>query len=103
MKILLIYNPFAGHKRATKILPQVEAKFTQQKIDFDLHLTNYPEHAREIVQESDFKQYDGLVAAGGDGTLYEVINGYYRNSSKKKIPLGILPIGTGNAFVRTSI
>ena len=100
MKILLIYNPFAGHKRATKILPQVEAKFTQQKIDFDLHLTNYPEHAREIVRESDFRQYDGLVAAGGDGTLYEVINGYYRNPLKKKIPLGILPIGTGNAFVR---
>jgi len=100
MKVLLIYNPFAGHKRAKKILPQVEAHFTQNNIDFDLSLTDYQEHAREIVADANFKKYDGLVAAGGDGTLFEVINGYYRNPSRKKIPLGILPIGTGNAFVR---
>ena len=100
MKILLVYNPYAGHKRAQKILPQVEAHFTQNNIEFDLSLTDYPEHAREIVAEANFKKYDGLVAAGGDGTLFEVINGYYRNPTRKKIPLGILPIGTGNAFVR---
>ena len=53
-----------------------------------------------MVKEADLKKYDGLIAAGGDGTLFEVINGYYKNSSKKKIPIGILPVGTGNAFAR---
>jgi YegS/Rv2252/BmrU family lipid kinase len=46
------------------------------------------------------KAYDAIVAAGGDGTLFEVINGYYQNSAKKKPPLGILPVGTGNAVAR---
>ena len=41
-----------------------------------------------------------MVAAGGDGTLFEVVNGYYQNPSKVRIPLGIIPVGTGNAFAR---
>ena len=100
MRILLVHNPHAGHKRAKKLLPQVETLFTQKQIDFDLRLTDYPEHAVEIVREINFAQYDGLVAAGGDGTLFEVVNGYFQNPSKKRIPLGVLPTGTGNAFAR---
>jgi YegS/Rv2252/BmrU family lipid kinase len=100
MKTLLIYNPQAGHGRAKKILPLIESLFTKHGIDFDLHLTDYPEHGIEIVRGANFDNYDCLVAAGGDGTLFEVINGYYKNTSPKRIPFGILPIGTGNAFAR---
>ena len=100
MKILLIYNPFAGHGRAKKILSEVEAEFTKHNIEFELRLTDYPEHATEIMKEAKFKTYDAIIAAGGDGTLFEVINGYYINPTKKKPPIGILPIGTGNAFAR---
>ncbi|MDQ7053104.1 MAG: diacylglycerol kinase family lipid kinase [candidate division KSB1 bacterium] len=100
MKLLLIYNPQAGHRRARKILPEVETTFVRHGIEFDLALTDYPEHAIERVREADFSQYDGIVAAGGDGTLYEVINGYFQNPSPRRIPIGVLPIGTGNAFAR---
>ncbi len=100
MKVLLVYNPFAGHGRAKKILPEVEAEFTKHNIEFDLQLTDYPEHATEIIKNAKFKAYDAIIAAGGDGTLFEIINGYYMNSTKNKPPLGILPIGTGNAVAR---
>ena len=100
MKVLLIYNPTAGHGRAKKILPNVESEFLKHNIEFELHLTDYPEHAVEIIKEADFTKFDGIIAAGGDGTLFEVINGYYQNLSQSKIPLGVLPIGTGNAFAR---
>ena len=100
MKALLVYNPQAGHGRARKILPKIESLFNKHKIEFDLCLTDYPEHGIDIVRGIAFNQYDCLVAAGGDGTLFEVINGYYKNKSTKRIPLGILPIGTGNAFAR---
>jgi len=100
MNILLVYNPYAGHQRAKKLLSQVESALVKNNITFDLALTDYPEHATEIVKQTDFKNYDGIVAAGGDGTLFEVINGYFKNTSKVKIPLGILPVGTGNAFAR---
>jgi len=100
MKVLLIYNPQAGHGRAGKMLPEAEAAFNEKGITFDLQKTDYPEHAVEIVSRTDFAQYDGLVAAGGDGTLFETINGYYKNKSRNRIPLGLLPVGTGNAFAR---
>lgn len=98
MKILLVYNNFAGNGRAKKILPKVEGLLNKYNIEFDLAITDYPEHGIEIVSKVDFLQYDGIVAAGGDGTLFEVINGYFKNSSRKRIPIGVLPIGTGNAF-----
>ncbi|MBN2029240.1 diacylglycerol kinase family lipid kinase [bacterium] len=100
VKILLVYNPHAAHKRARKMLPAVQDQFVQRKIDLDLRLTEYPGHAVQIVREAPLKQYDGVVAAGGDGTLFEVVNGYFQNRSKDRIPIGVLPIGTGNAFVR---
>jgi len=100
MKVLLILNPMAAHKRAGKLLPDIEAGFNKLNISFDLRLTDYPEHAVDIVRDADFDSYDGIAVAGGDGTLFESINGYYQNQAKRKIPIGVLPIGTGNAFAR---
>ena len=102
MKVLLIYNPYAGHGKAKKIFPEIEKELIRKKIGFDIEFTEYRGHAIEIVRETDISSYDGIVAAGGDGTLFEVINGLYKNKYRKKlkIPLGILPIGTGNAFCR---
>jgi diacylglycerol kinase (ATP) len=54
----------------------------------------------EMVSAADLKGYDGVIAAGGDGTLFEVVNGYFRNQSSARPPLGVVPIGTGNAFAR---
>jgi len=100
MKILLIYNPQAGHGRAGKLLPLVESKLQEKNIAYDLKLTAYPGHGSEIVQKTTLDGYDGLVAAGGDGTLFELINGVFNNPAALKPTIGILPIGTGNAFVR---
>jgi diacylglycerol kinase (ATP) len=100
MKILLIFNPNAGHGHAGKMLSQVERALNAHNIEYNLLLTQFPGHGIEITRNTDLNVYDGLVAAGGDGTLFEVINGYFQNPAKVKIPIGILPIGTGNAFAR---
>jgi len=100
VKLLYIHNPNAGHGRADKQLPEVEAAFTKRGVDFHLCRTDYPEHAIALVREMDLSSFDGVVAAGGDGTLFEVLNGYFQNPVDKKPPLGILPVGTGNAAVR---
>lgn len=100
MKLLLVYNPNAGHRRAAALYPDVLALFQEKGLSVDLRLTESPGHAVRIVGEADFSSYDGVVASGGDGTLYEVVNGYYANPARGSIPLGILPTGTGNAFAR---
>lgn len=100
MKLLLIYNPHAANRRAARLLPAVEKQFAERKVEIDLRLTEHPGHAVEIVRQADFENYRGVIAAGGDGTLFEVVSGCYRNPSSRRIPLGVLPIGTGNAFAR---
>ncbi|RKY80368.1 hypothetical protein DRQ07_05535 [candidate division KSB1 bacterium] len=100
MKLFILYNPHAGAGRAKKILPKVREKFNDLNIDTEFFITQHPSHGTEVITNLDFSGYDGIVAAGGDGTLFETINGYFRNDSVKRPPIGILPIGTGNAFAR---
>jgi YegS/Rv2252/BmrU family lipid kinase len=100
LKILVVYNPQAANGKARKLLPQIEEYLKIKNYEYELKLTEFAHHAEEISANLDFSKYDGIVAAGGDGTLYDVINGYYKNLSKKRIPIGVLPVGTGNAFIR---
>ncbi|NOG46051.1 MAG: diacylglycerol kinase family lipid kinase [Calditrichaeota bacterium] len=100
MKLLLIYNLHAGHKKAGKIFNKIKTRFVEKGIELDVKLTEYRWHGIELVKNSDLQKYDGVIAAGGDGTLFEVINGYYQNRGSGKPPIGLLPMGTGNAFAR---
>ncbi len=100
MKTLVIYNPKAGHGRAGKLLPEIKKLFNENGIDAEFLFTEKKGHGISLVETADLAKYQAVVAAGGDGTLFETLNGLFLNKSDKKPPLGILPIGTGNAFVR---
>jgi diacylglycerol kinase (ATP) len=100
MNLLLVYNSNAANKRALKLLDPILLRFAEKKIRLDLRQTERPGHTVDIVRSADFNRYDGIAAAGGDGTLFETVNGYFQNPSVKRIPIGVLPVGTGNAFAR---
>ena len=100
MKQLIVYNPWAGHGHAGKILPDIEAYLADIQLPYDILVTEYQGHGIELTRSADFSCYSGIIAAGGDGTLFEVINGYYANPASVRPPIGVIPVGTGNAFVR---
>jgi len=100
MHLLIIYNPQAGGGRAKKLLPQVKKYLKQQAIEATFLLTTHSGHAKQLAAEADLSSFDALVASGGDGTQFEVLNGYYANKTAKKPPMGLIPNGTGNAFIR---
>jgi diacylglycerol kinase (ATP) len=100
MKLLLIYNSHAGGKRAKKVFPEVKNYFAQKDFEVDILFTEYKGHGTELVKNADLKSYNGVIASGGDGTLFEVVNGYYLNSADVKPPVGLIPNGTGNAFAK---
>lgn len=81
-------------------LEQVKALLAQHQITYDLHLTEGPGHADELACEAWHNGTEMVVAAGGDGTINEVINGLMKmNPNGKQRPvLGVLPIGRGNDF-----
>jgi len=100
MRLLLIYNPCAGHGKAGRRLTEIEGLCQQLDLEVDIRITERAGHAIEIIEAEDLASFDGVVAAGGDGTVFEAVNGIFRNPAGPIVPLGVLPVGTGNSFSR---
>ena len=99
MKFILIVNPFSGKKQGLKILEKIQHLFIESDIEIDIIKTDYSGHSENIAREFDITKYNGLLIIGGDGTFHEVINGLLNRSDQKKIPIGIIPAGSGNSFM----
>jgi diacylglycerol kinase (ATP) len=99
LKLLLVFNPNASVGRAAAALPSVRAALARFAT---VELLQAPdaEAAQARIAEADLGAFDGIVAAGGDGTLFAVLNGLYAHAESARVPLGVVPVGTGNAFAR---
>lgn len=100
LNLLIIFNPNAAYGRSVKKLAAIKAAFVDLGISTNFKVTTHSGHASELVATTELSGFDGVVAAGGDGTVFEVLNGLYEHPKSVRIPLGLLPIGTGNAFAR---
>ena len=99
MKIELIYNPHSGGGRGDNLAPLVIDILMDRGHIVKDHRTLYHEHATEIVRHLDLDNCDSVVSVGGDGTMYEVLNGILKNTKSKHTPsFGVVPVGTGNSF-----
>jgi len=99
VRLLLVFNPHAGGGRAARLEgPVLRALESFARVD--CHRTSGPGSATERLAGCSLDNYDGVVAAGGDGTLFEVVNGLCAHPDGVRPPLGVLPVGTGNAFAR---
>ncbi|MGB1254085.1 MAG: diacylglycerol/lipid kinase family protein, partial [Candidatus Promineifilaceae bacterium] len=97
MKARVILNPSANNWRAQKQIPQIEQALASSGIDYELCITERKKQATELAASAVEAGFDTVMAAGGDGTIHEVVNGLIGQSgSAATTPLGILPIGTGN-------
>ncbi len=91
----LILNPMAGRGRGKKVESLLVEQLRSNLGPGDLFITRYPNHAREIAQKIK-NDYEIIVAAGGDGTVHEVVNGMMNG----KAVLAVVPIGSGNDFTK---
>jgi YegS/Rv2252/BmrU family lipid kinase len=98
--LLIIYNPHAGGGRAKQLLPPIQDYLQRSAIAADIKLTTHSGHAIELAEQADLSKYSAVIASGGDGTLFEVLNGVMKNTSSFKPPIGLIPNGTGNAFMK---
>jgi len=96
----LIYNPAAGKGAAQKNYPKVQAALSQHGLEYDVAFTEGPGHGLELARQSAEAGYDLVIAAGGDGTVNEVINGLMlaQMNGNKRPAMGVLPVGRGNDF-----
>jgi len=94
---MLIYNPTAGKGAAAERIPLTESLLTARGIDYDLRVTQATGHAAQLASEAGRSGYDVVIAAGGDGTVNEVVNGLMLAGDASPT-LAVLSIGRGNDF-----
>ena len=89
-KTLVILNPAAHSERAARYRSQLEALAG----DGVVRTTTQPGDAELLARHGALEGFEKIVAAGGDGTINEVVNGLAGSNAT----LGLLPIGTVNVF-----
>jgi len=94
----LIYNPTSGREEIRRRLPHILQRLEKGGIETSTHATEGPGDARQAASEAVRRGFDLVIAAGGDGTLNEVVNGLAGH--ERRPTLGILPYGTSNDFAR---
>ncbi|KAL3649572.1 Sphingoid long-chain bases kinase 2, mitochondrial [Castilleja foliolosa] len=110
--IVFVVNPRGANgktgKEWKKLLPHLRSRLGS---DFNIceSLTSGPCHAIDITREAIREGADAVIAVGGDGTLHEVVNGFFwggkpvsnNDQSVHTTALGLIPLGTGSDFART--
>lgn len=95
-----MYYFIVSGKKKSKLGENIEIRLKEsldrRKVPYKIVVSEYAGHSIKLSEEySNKKDCTAIVSVGGDGTLYEVLNGMNLN-----VPLGIIPAGTANDFAR---
>ena len=94
MRTRIICNPGAGRADDRALVEEQLKQFPSASVHFTADAGDATRLAREAINHG----YDRVIAAGGDGTLNEVINGIAPDFDR--VQVGLIPLGTGNDFAR---
>ena len=94
----LIYNPSSGREQVKKHLPYILERLEIAGYETSAHATTGKDCAKKAAQKACDNNFDFIIAAGGDGTINEVVNGIAEQGNRPT--LGIIPAGTTNDFAR---
>lgn len=99
MTVKIIVNPYANRWKAKEQVSVIEAAAKALGLATDVSITAAPREATPLARAAAEAGYDAVIAAGGDGTINEVINGLLQAAGDgPSIPFGIIPLGTANDF-----
>ena len=95
-RVFVVLNPVAGTTDAENAKDLITQFCEKQNWDCDIYETQKNENIRKLIGDVLKKGVDMVIAAGGDGTVSEVVGGMIHS----EVPLAILPAGTGNNLAR---
>lgn len=102
-KTTVIVNPQAQHGTVRKKWPKISSLLQSQWGHFETKMTKKQGDGTCLTQQAIAEGSDCIVAVGGDGTINEVVNGFFKNGNPTTTArLGIIPMGTGDDFRKTA-
>jgi len=96
MRIRVIFNPMANHGQSRHLMEKIESLGNAYG-HLDVVATEYPGHATELTRAAMDEGLEIVAAAGGDGTVHELVNALVQDG-RSPAALGIIPLGSGNDF-----
>ena len=93
----LIINPESGQGAALLNLPAILAVLEKRGLEFQVLKATSPEDATEYARRACSENAEGVIAIGGDGTLFQIVNGMHSSA----VPMIFIPCGTGNDFIKS--
>jgi diacylglycerol kinase (ATP) len=91
-----IFNPAADRNRSTRHIDWLNYEAKKRWEQFEINITRANQSVKELARVK-ARDFDLVIACGGDGTINQVVSGLVGSRAK----LGVLPIGSGNDFVKT--
>lgn len=103
---LVVVNPMSAAGRTGREWASIQRTLLEAGVDFDHRLSRSPADATRVAREGLREGYRRIVAVGGDGTLNEVLNGFFEEDGSAPVRpdavLGMIPNGSGGDFRRTA-
>jgi diacylglycerol kinase (ATP) len=103
-KTVLIVNPRSANGTTGKNWTRIDQEIRRGlKTDLEVRFTERQDHATTLASEAIREGYERVVAVGGDGTINEVMNGFFEKGKliNPNAVLAVMSIGTGSDFVKT--
>ena len=99
----IVVNPSSGNTNFKKSWEIITHFLKLKNINFSYSFTEYRKHEVILVDKAIEQGYRNIISVGGDGTLHHVVNGIMKQRYIKtsKIKLGVIPLGTGNDWIKT--
>ncbi|MFD1292912.1 diacylglycerol/lipid kinase family protein [Lutibacter holmesii] len=99
----VIVNPTSGNGASKKKWPLIFNELKAQQFQFEFSVTKHKDHAIILVKNAIEKGFQNFICVGGDGTLHSIVNGIFilNTPNISKIKIGVIPIGTGNDWIKT--
>jgi len=104
LQTAVIVNPHSANRRTGKRWPAASGQLRAAIGGFDTFFTDRPGHASVLARRLAEEGCARIIAAGGDGTVNEIVNGLLDERGQVLNPdvtLGVLPLGTGGDFRRS--
>ncbi|MCA9508719.1 MAG: YegS/Rv2252/BmrU family lipid kinase [Myxococcales bacterium] len=101
--LAFIINPASAFGKTKKKIKAILKEVKEQRSDAEIFETYHPLHAISLTKEALKNGSERIVVVGGDGTLNEVVNGFFDQNGElinKNASLAIIPSGSGSDFVR---
>lgn len=99
----VIINPTSGNGASKNKWREITRLLDVFNFNYQYAFTKYKNHSVKIVQEVIAKNITNIICIGGDGTLHNIVNGIMMQTHmpSHKVKVGVIPIGTGNDWVKT--